>query len=125
MSTAGATPDPFSVICKQAGLSLIPPGTAFPLYDAASGNKLDNEVDQRVETLRDALFNDALLECDATNLNLGPAVEAATVRFAEKEENVFEGMDRRVLAWHWSHLEYGCGAPLEVRHTSVTPLLDG
>lgn len=43
--------------------------------------------------------------------SLGGALEAALAAY-EEAEGALSDLDRRVLHWHWAHIEYGCAAPL-------------
>jgi hypothetical protein len=43
--------------------------------------------------------------------SLGGALDAALAAY-EATEGPIPELDRRVLHWHWAHIEYGCAAPL-------------
>lgn len=86
---------------------------------------MDAEVDRRVEQLRDAVMDAARRPVDEAlqlgleplaSQSLGEALDAALAHHETAEGKCLDALEKRVLGWHWAHLEYGCAAPLSKVH---------
>ena len=138
----GVRADPSATVAAQLGLKLKPLGDALPLYDAATGERVDDASDARVERARDALMDRARLRVDregeagVATKSLADVLEEELTEqrlFGEeggeedgaeedggqndkggktKNSGVLDAREKRLLGWHWANLEYGCAAPL-------------
>ena len=134
--------DPSATVVAQRGLAtaIVSDGKC-PLFDGATGMRVDPEADARVANLWDFLLDmcdERALEAGgrgpeerAQGSSLGPTLggtlrallsswEKGTLSLPEGYDRaaaLMQGelppLDRRVLSWHFANLEYGCSASLD------------
>ncbi|KAK3284130.1 hypothetical protein CYMTET_8205 [Cymbomonas tetramitiformis] len=118
----GVPADPSAVVCSQLGLGLHELTSDLPLYDTATGSRVDKALDEKVEKLRDELLDEtrALVDKGSKEMassSLEAALSAALAKKmasrGEGEEAGLDDLSERLLDWHWAHLEYGCSAKLK------------
>lgn len=126
-------PDPSSLICAQLGLELTVLNSDCPLYDIVTGQKVPSELDEALEAEYNGLLDDMVLLVahkgeQAMRMSLEDGLEYALKRrrVAESKseetelsesngykEEILSPLERRVMDWHFAHLEYGCAALLK------------
>ncbi|GFP95182.1 lysine-specific histone demethylase 1 homolog 3 [Phtheirospermum japonicum] len=123
-------PDPSSLICAQLGLELTVLNSDCPLYDTVTGQKVPADLDEELEAEYNGLLDDMeLLVAEkgerVMKMSLEEGLEYGLKRrrMAHSERDDIETIDdekeglspleRRVMDWHFAHLEYGCAALLE------------
>ncbi|XP_051138983.1 lysine-specific histone demethylase 1 homolog 3 [Andrographis paniculata] len=131
-------PDPSSLICAQLGLELTVLNSECPLYDIVTGEKVPPALDAEVEAEFNSLINDMDQFADEkghqamqmsleegleynlqTRSRVCPPPENNEVEHVAEDLEAPVGqaeslnpLERRIMDWHWAHLEYGCAAPL-------------
>lgn len=126
-------PDPSSLICAQLGLELTVLNSDCPLYDIVTGQKVPSDLDEALEAEYNGLLDDMVLLVahkgeQAMRMSLEDGLEYALKRrrVAESKteetelsesngykEEILSPLERRVMDWHFAHLEYGCAALLK------------
>ncbi|KAJ3682068.1 hypothetical protein LUZ60_014641 [Juncus effusus] len=113
-------PDPSSLICSQLGLDLTVLNSDCPLYDLVSGELVPPDLDQALESEYNTLLDEMVLLVaqegeNANNLSLEYGLELGLRKHREGilEEDVLSPIERRVMNWHFAHLEYGCATMLK------------
>ncbi|KAH9606034.1 hypothetical protein KSS87_006671 [Heliosperma pusillum] len=136
-------PDPSSLICAQLGLDLTILNSDCPLYDVVTGQKVPADVDESLEAEFNSLLDDMMLVVaqkgeSATKMSLEDGLEFglkirrkvlyqnnvksellepldSSVAAAENgfKDGTLSHIERRVMDWHFAHLEYGCAALLK------------
>ncbi|KAK1391655.1 lysine-specific histone demethylase 1-like [Heracleum sosnowskyi] len=133
--TAGRRPDPSTLICSQLGLELTVLDGECPLYDTVTGDKVPADLDEDLESEYNSLLDDikllvALKGDHAMKMSLEDGLEyilkrrrlvqnkkAGVIGNEFLKDNNSKGeilspLERRVMDWHFAHLEYGCAASL-------------
>lgn len=135
-------PDPSSLLCAQLGLELTVLNSACPLYDTVSGQKVPTDLDDALEAEYNNLLDDMDFlvaqkgEC-AMKLSLEDGLDYALRRHRMEQlgtdaeevefsisdgrgnggkcfkEDILSPLERRIMNWHFAHLEYGCAASLK------------
>ncbi|GLU04539.1 hypothetical protein SLE2022_216790 [Rubroshorea leprosula] len=135
-------PDPSSLVCAQLGLELTVLNSACPLYDIVTGQKVPTDLDDALEAEYNNLLDDMVFlvaqkgEC-AMRMSLEDGLEYALRRHRMErlgtdaqevelsnfggrgnggqfsKEDILSPLERRVMNWHFAHLEYGCAALLK------------
>ncbi|CAI8606543.1 unnamed protein product [Vicia faba] len=123
-------PDPSSLVCAQLGLELSMLNSDCPLYDTVTGQKVPSEMDESLEAEYNSLLDDMVLVVarkgeQAMKMSLEDGLEYALKirRMGLSEgseetkqnfdEEILDPQERRVMDWHFAHLEYGCAALLK------------
>ncbi|KAL3640949.1 hypothetical protein CASFOL_015917 [Castilleja foliolosa] len=122
-------PDPSSLICAQLGLELTVLNSDCPLYDTVTGQKVPADLDEKLEAEYNGLLDDMeLLVAEkgerVMKMSLEEGLEYGLKRrrmaYSERddietidEKEGLSPLERRVMDWHFAHLEYGCAALLE------------
>ncbi|KAL3639100.1 hypothetical protein CASFOL_017007 [Castilleja foliolosa] len=123
-------PDPSSLVCAQLGLELTVLNSDCPLYDTVTGQKVPADLDEELEAEYNGLLDDMeLLVAEkgerVMKMSLEEGLEYGLKRrrmahserdYSETIDDEKEGLsplERRVMDWHFAHLEYGCAALLE------------
>ncbi|XP_074380070.1 lysine-specific histone demethylase 1 homolog 3-like [Apium graveolens] len=132
---SGRRPDPSTLICSQLGLELTVLDGECPLYDTVTGDKVPADLDEDLESEYNSLLDDiklllALKGEHALKMSLEDGLEYILKRRrlvqnkktcvigneVLKDNNskgeILSPLERRVMDWHFAHLEYGCAAPL-------------
>ncbi|KAM7274052.1 hypothetical protein ACFE04_028716 [Oxalis oulophora] len=110
-------PDPSSLVCAQLGLELTVLNSDCPLYDTVSGQKVASDLDEALEAEYNSLLDDMFLviaqkgEEEAMRMSLEEGLEYALNR--RRLGTILSPVERRVMNWHFAHLEYGCAAQLK------------
>ncbi|KAJ1693551.1 hypothetical protein LUZ63_010249 [Rhynchospora breviuscula] len=131
-------PDPSALICSQLGLELTVLNSDCPLYDSVTGDKVPPAMDEALEAEYNTLLDEmALLVAHhgekSTQLSLEHGLEYGLRKHRESGftpsviecdgldeigknidgTDVLTPMERRVMNWHFAHLEYGCATMLK------------
>ncbi|XP_058725350.1 lysine-specific histone demethylase 1 homolog 3-like [Vicia villosa] len=123
-------PDPSSLVCAQLGLELSVLNSDCPLYDTVTGQKVPTDMDEALEAEYNSLLDDMVLVVarkgeQAMKMSLEDGLEYAlkirrmglTEGSEETKQNfdeeILDPQERRVMDWHFAHLEYGCAALLK------------
>ncbi|GER57057.1 lysine-specific histone demethylase [Striga asiatica] len=126
-------PDPSSLICAQLGLELTVLNSECPLYDTVTGEKVPADLDEELEAEYNGLLDDMeILVAEkgdhAMKMSLEEGLEYGlkrrrmaqsdrddmnTVPVKSQEASGLSPLERRVMDWHFAHLEYGCAALLQ------------
>ncbi|XP_074279361.1 lysine-specific histone demethylase 1 homolog 3 [Silene latifolia] len=136
-------PDPSSLICAQLGLDLTILNSDCPLYDVVTGQKVPADVDESLEAEFNSLLDDMMVVVaqkgeSATKMSLEDGLEfglkirrkvlyqnnvkselleplASSLAPAENgaKDGTLSHIERRIMDWHFAHLEYGCAALLK------------
>ncbi|CAA0821969.1 Lysine-specific histone demethylase 1 homolog 3 [Striga hermonthica] len=126
-------PDPSSLICAQLGLELTVLNSECPLYDTVTGERVPADVDEELEAEYNGLLDEMeLLVAEkgesAMKMSLEEGLEYGlkrrrmahsgrdymeTTPGKSREASGLGPLERRVMDWHFAHLEYGCAALLQ------------
>ncbi|KAF2324655.1 hypothetical protein GH714_015946 [Hevea brasiliensis] len=107
-------PDPSSLICAQLGLELTVLNSDCPLYDIVTREKVPTDLDEALEAEYNSLLDDMVLLVaqkgeHAMRMSLEDGLEYA---LKSRRMEILSPLERRVMNWHFAHLEYGCAALL-------------
>ncbi|GER26582.1 lysine-specific histone demethylase [Striga asiatica] len=126
-------PDPSSLICAQLGLELTVLNSDCPLYDTVTGERVPADLDEELEAEYNRLLDEMeLLVAEkgesAMKMSLEEGLEYGLKRrrmahsgrdymeaipVKSREASGLRPLERRVMDWHFAHLEYGCAALLQ------------
>ncbi|CAA0841206.1 Lysine-specific histone demethylase 1 homolog 3 [Striga hermonthica] len=126
-------PDPSSLICAQLGLELTVLNSECPLYDTVTGEKVPADLDEELEAEYNGLLDDMEilvaekgdhamkmsleegLECGLKRRRMAQSDrdDMKTIPVKSREASGLSPLERRVMDWHFAHLEYGCAALLQ------------
>ncbi|KAJ6928269.1 LOW QUALITY PROTEIN: lysine-specific histone demethylase 1 [Populus alba x Populus x berolinensis] len=122
--TTERRPDPSSLICAQLGLELTVLNSDCPLYDIVTGEKVPTDLDEELEAEYNSLLDDMVLVIaqkgqHAMKMSLEDGLSYALKTLFDggapenSKEEILSPLERRVMDWHFAHLEYGCAASLK------------
>ncbi|KAJ6928268.1 LOW QUALITY PROTEIN: hypothetical protein NC652_012375 [Populus alba x Populus x berolinensis] len=114
--TTERRPDPSSLICAQLGLELTVLNSDCPLYDIVTGEKVPTDLDEELEAEYNSLLDDMVLVIaqkgqHAMKMSLEDVFDGGAPE--NSKEEILSPLERRVMDWHFAHLEYGCAASLK------------
>nr|XP_017239472.1 PREDICTED: lysine-specific histone demethylase 1 homolog 3-like [Daucus carota subsp. sativus] len=133
--SAERRPDPSSLICSQLGLELTVLNSDCPLYDTVTGDKVPADLDEDLESEFNSLLDDIELLVArkgerAMKMSLEDGLEFIlqrrrlvqnkkigvigneVLKDSDSKVEILSPLERRVMDWHFAHLEYGCAASL-------------
>jgi monoamine oxidase len=131
-------PDPSSLVCSQLGLELTVLNSDCPLYDLVTGEKVPPDLDEAMESEYNTLLDEmALLVTHHGEMSAQLSLEHGLEYGLRKHRSsgfapsfiecdgldeigkskdgtdVLTPIERRVMNWHFAHLEYGCATMLK------------